>query len=126
MIGIVNQARILGGTIGLACSTIILNVTINKELDGVLTTAELNNLRQTVAEIPSLSSGQQVVVRQVFAHAFEDQMRVCMYVGVVSVLTSFLVFSRHPIDFKKRITLQEEVLHGRITPDEADRLLRAR
>jgi hypothetical protein len=122
----VNQARILGGTIGLACSTIILDIKINKSLSGVLSPTELDTLRQTVTEISSLKPDQQLAVKNTFAHAFDDQMRICTYVSIASVLASLLVFSRYPINFKKRMELAEEVLYGRISPDDADKLLRAR
>lgn len=121
-----NQARILGGTIGLACGTIILNVTFGEKLEGMLSASEIKTLRGTLDSIDSLSTEQQTAVQHAFAHAFNNQMRFCAYVSAACVLIGFLTFSRHPINFKRRMELGAKVMDGSLTCAEADEKLRAR
>lgn len=122
--GIVNQARILGGTIGLACSTIILNIKFGTNLSGILTPAQITRLRQTLEEITLLTIDQQVAVQRAFSDAFADQFRVCTYVAAAVLIFSLMTFSRRPVDMQKRIELGEAVIQGRLAVDEANRMLR--
>lgn len=121
-----NQARILGGTIGLACSTIILNIRFGTELSGSLSAAQIKGLRQTLEEISSLTIPQQVDVQKAFAYAFTDQFRICTYLAAATLVISLLTFSRHPIDLQQRIELGEAVVKGELPVDEANRILRGK
>lgn len=121
-----NQARILGGAIGLACSTIVLNIRFGTDLQQTLSPAEIQSLRQTLNVIPSFTTKQQVAVQHAFAHAFSDQFRVCMYIAVACVILSLCNYSKHPVSLKKRLEYGEAVSKGRIPAAEGDRLVRAR
>lgn len=121
-----NQARIFGGAIGLACETIILSSRFSSDLSSILSPPELKALRQNTHEINFLTPPQQLAVQQAVGHAFKDQMRVCMYVAAACVVSSFLVFSRHPVNFKKRLELGRKIIEGDLMPDVADAMLRAR
>ncbi|MCJ1292272.1 hypothetical protein MMC34_003822 [Xylographa carneopallida] len=119
-LGAVNQARIFGGTVGLAASTIILNIRLVNELQGVLSEAQLVELRQSLNYIPSLDPAQQLAVAQSFAKSFNDQLRDCTYVAAACVVISLFTYSRHPTDIVKRKARGEALLAGRITLAEAD------
>ncbi|MCJ1403370.1 polyketide synthase [Xylographa trunciseda] len=119
-LGAVNQARIFGGTIGLAASTIILNIRLDNELQDVLSASQLINLRQSLNYIPSLDPAQQLAVAQTFAKSFNDQLRDCTYVAAACVVISLFTYSRHPTDLSKRKERGEALLAGRITLAEAD------
>ena len=119
-LGTVNQARIFGGSIGLACSTIILNVRLWDDLQGVMTVEQLTSLRNSLSYIPSLDLAQQYAVAQAFALSFDDQMRYCTYVAAACVLISLFTFSRAPTDLEKRKALGEALLAGRISLADAD------
>jgi len=119
-LGAVNQARIFGGTIGLAASTIILNTRLVNELQGVLSESQLINLRQSLNYIPSLDPAQQLAVAQTFAKSFNDQLRDCTYVAAACVVISLFTYSSHPTDLMKRKERGEALLAGRITLAEAD------
>ena len=119
-LGAVNQARIFGGTIGLAASTIILNTRLANELQGVLSETQLVNLRQSLNYIPSLAPAQQLAVAQTFAKSFNDQLRDCTYVAAACVIISLFTYSKHPTDLIKRKARGEALLAGRITLAEAD------
>ncbi|MCJ1381112.1 hypothetical protein MMC17_004221 [Xylographa soralifera] len=119
-LGAVNQARIFGGTVGLAASTIILNKRLVNELQGVLSEIQLVELRQSLNYIPSLEPAQQLAVAQTFARSFNDQLRDCTYVAAACVVISLFTYSRHPTDIMKRKARGEALLAGRITLAEAD------
>lgn len=121
-----NQARIFGGAIGLACETIILSSRFSSDLSAILSASELTALRQNTHEISVLTPPQQLAVQESVGNAFRDQMRVCMYVAGVCVISSFLVFSRHPVSFQKRLELGRKIIEGELKPDVADEMLRAR
>ena len=124
--GIVNQARILGGAIGLACSTIVLNIRFGTDLQGILSAAEIRSLRESLNVIPSFTVEKQVAVQHAFAHAFSDQFRVCMYIAVACVILSLCNYSRYPVSLQKRLQYGEAVSKGQIPAAEGDRLVRAR
>jgi hypothetical protein len=119
-LGAVNQARIFGGVIGLASSTIILNVRIGTDLQGILTTSQITSLRQSLNFIPSLDPEQQLAVVNTFALSFNDQLRYCTYVAALCVVVSLFTFSRHPTDMLKRKERGEALLAGTLTLAEAD------
>ena len=118
-----NQARIFGGAIGLAASTIILNIRFVDELQGVLTSEQLIGLRQSLNYIPLLTPAQQYAVALTFAKSFNDQLRYCTYVAAVCLVISLFTFSRHPTNLLKRKALGVELLAGRISLAEADKRL---
>ena len=113
----------MGGAIGLAASTIILNARFVDELPGILTPYELNSLRQSLNYIPLLSYEQQIAVAETFAKSFDDQLRYCTYVAAACVVISVFTFAKHPTNLVKRKALGEELLAGRISLAEADKRL---
>ncbi|MCJ1318879.1 hypothetical protein MMC15_004211 [Xylographa vitiligo] len=119
-LGAVNQARIFGGTVGLAASTIILNTRLVNELQDVLSATQLVELRQSLNYIPSLDPAQQLAVAQTFARSFNDQLRDCTYVAAACVVISLFTYSRHPTDIVARKARGEALLAGRISLAEAD------
>ena len=122
-LGAVNQARIFGGCIGLAASTIILNVRLYDDLQSVMSFGQLTSLRQSLSYIPSLDPAQQYAVSVAFAVSFDDQMRYCTYVAAACVIISLFTFSRRPTDLEKRKALGEALLAGRISLVDADQEL---
>ena len=122
--GIVNQARILGGTIGLACSTIILNIRFGTDLSEILSPAQITGLRRTLEEITSLTIDQQVAVQRAFANAFQDQFRICTYLAAATLLFALLTFTRNPVNLQRRVEIGDAVIKGSITLDEANRIFR--
>ncbi|MCJ1298809.1 hypothetical protein MMC08_001599 [Hypocenomyce scalaris] len=123
-IGAVNQARILGGAIGYASSTILLNFRLAHDLQGILTPSQLTYLRQNLSEIDDLDPGQQLAVVLSIARSFDDQLRICTYLAAACVVVSLFTFSRHPTDLLKRKELGDALVDGRITLEEADRAIK--
>ena len=122
-LGVVNQARIFGGTVGLAASTIILNIRLWNDLRPIMSSEQLTALRQSLSYIPLLSPEQQAAVSHAFAASFDDQMRYCTYVAAACVIISLFTFSRNPTDLAARKALGEALLAGRVSLADADREL---
>ena len=121
-----NQARILGGAIGFASSTVLLNNKLAHDLQGVLTVSQLNLLRQNLGEISVLDLDQQYAIAISIANSFNEQFRVCTYIAAACVVVSLLTFSRHPTDLLKRKEIGDALVEGKITLDEADRACKER
>nr|POE88313.1 efflux pump fus6 [Quercus suber] len=112
--GLVNQARVLGGAIGLSIATIIFNSLATSQLAGVLTPDELSQLLKSPQTAYQFPLDKQIAVREVFGHSFNKQLRVCMYIAAVSFVVSLLGFSRHPVDTLKRKAEHDAWMDGQI------------
>nr|POE90701.1 efflux pump mlce [Quercus suber] len=99
--GLVAQARIVGGTLGVAMSTAVFGNRISSLTD-VLTAQQISTLYRNTGFISQLSLAQQVAVRQAFALAFNDALRICTYVSAVSLVVSFFTWQKHPPSIQER------------------------
>ena len=104
--GIVAQARILGGSIGIAASTAILGATKQRELIGIVSEEQVATLNSSAR---LLSSGQLRAIRVAYADAFNESLLVCAVVSGVCVLATIGTFQRHPQDLRER--RQEQLLN---------------
>ena len=119
-LGMVNQARIMGGVFGLASSTVILNIRLTNSLSTVLTPSQLSSLKQSLSYIPYLSELQQLAVVDSYAKSFNDQLRYCTYIAAACVIVSLGTWARRPTDLLERKRRGGELLAGRMTFEEAD------
>ncbi|KIN02299.1 hypothetical protein OIDMADRAFT_103461 [Oidiodendron maius Zn] len=94
--GALGQARVLGGTIGLAIATIIFNHNIAADLSGTLSPKQLLQLQQSITTIFDLDPSQQVKVAVVFANSFNIQMRNCMYLSAAALVVALFTWQRNP------------------------------
>ncbi|KAJ5082628.1 hypothetical protein N7532_011671 [Penicillium argentinense] len=74
--GFVVQVRLLGGAIGLAIASNILNGRLAHHLRGILTPHELHLFLENVESIKAVSSHLQDEVKDVFAASYSTQLRV--------------------------------------------------
>ena len=111
-LGVVNQARLLGGVIGLAASTIIFNEHVGRDLSSLLTAQQVYALRQSLNALPSFSEEQQEAVRTTFARSFNDQLRICTYVSAVCWVVVLASWSRSPVDLTKRKEAHDAMVEG--------------
>lgn len=109
-LGVVNQARILGGTIGLAVSTIIFNIRVGTDLKGILSPSEITALRRTLNSIPYFSVAQQAAISYAFALSFNEQMRVCMYIAAVCWVVSASTWSAKATPLLKRKEIHDAAI----------------
>ncbi|KAG9236590.1 major facilitator superfamily domain-containing protein [Amylocarpus encephaloides] len=99
--GAVNQARVLGGSIGLAIATILLNHLITKTLSDVLTTSELENVQNSVSTVSFLTPSQQILVAKTYGQSFNDQMRLCLGVSAASILVAVSTWQKNPVSVQE-------------------------
>ncbi|KAI9727331.1 MAG: hypothetical protein M1828_006950 [Chrysothrix sp. TS-e1954] len=92
--GLVDQSRTLGGAIGLSAATILFNKRLNN-LSSVLSLPELRAVRQSLSAVVTLTPEQQRAVRVVFADAFRDEMRVCLYVSCAFIVLALFAIQRN-------------------------------
>ncbi|KAI1410315.1 drug resistance transporter EmrB/QacA subfamily [Hypoxylon sp. FL1857] len=81
--GAITQIRVLGGTIGLAISSTVLNNHLSSNLPALLTPEDIEQIADSVQYINTLPDVTRNAVRQVFADGFSEQLRVMMYFSAV-------------------------------------------
>lgn len=94
-----SQGRLLGGNLGLAIATIVLNQELVSDLSGIVPPDEINNLRHSLLAISSLTAQQAEVVRQAFADAFKTQLVINMGVAAAAFVFAICTWERHPTTF---------------------------
>ena len=88
----------LGGSIGLAVTTIVFNRNLVGTLSGSLTPAALHNLQQSLSTISDLPPEQQLEVVEVYAKSFNQQMRIATYVSAFCVIAALCTWQKNPVD----------------------------
>ncbi|KAF9769689.1 hypothetical protein IL306_012854 [Fusarium sp. DS 682] len=111
--GILSQARLLGGSLGIAASSALLNEKSSQYLSGVLTPYE----QATVGGSNTyLTDAQWSAVRYTYADAFQVEMKVATAVAACSVISAFGAFRKgHLLIAEQRnvVVREEEArLHG--------------
>jgi hypothetical protein len=94
--GILAQLRVFGGSLGVAAGFIVLNQEIQNSLTGVLTAQQLEDFYRSPIAIYKFSVFQQLRVRQVYVGAFNTNMRVCIGLSALALVTSLFTFQRKP------------------------------
>ncbi|KAE8448857.1 hypothetical protein EG329_008859 [Mollisiaceae sp. DMI_Dod_QoI] len=99
--GIVAQARVLGGSIGIAASTSILGTLQNSHLikPHLITASQLETL-QTSAR--TMTPAQISAVRQTYSDSFSEGMKVCAAISGACVIATLLTFKRQKMDILGR------------------------
>lgn len=92
--GIIAQARMLGGSIGIATSTAILGATTRSQLIGVITEAQLSTL-ETSAK--TMTEAQLHAVRQVYSDSFSEGMKVCAAISAACALATLMSYRKNDI-----------------------------
>jgi hypothetical protein len=104
--GLIAQVRFLGGTIGIAMSTIVFNKEARRVLLGVLAPAELAALLKSPGVALTFSPKKQHAIRDVFGASFNSYLRNCMYVCLAATVISGFIWQRNPpnvVVVKKRL-----------------------
>ncbi|KAG5817309.1 hypothetical protein H9Q74_002265 [Fusarium xylarioides] len=105
--GILSQVRLLGGSLGIAASSALLNEKSSKYLSGVLTAYEQATIGGSNTH---LTSAQWSVVRYTYADAFQVEMKIATAVAACSVISAFGAFrkGRLLIAEQRKIIIREE------------------
>ena len=94
--GAISQARVLGGSIGLAIATIVLNNKLSERLSAILSSEHITQLQRSFSTIHSLEPQHQAIVGMVYSEAFKQQMQICAFVSVGCLAAALATFSRNP------------------------------
>jgi MFS family permease len=108
--GIVAQARVLGGSFGIAASTAIIGVIEDQQLGGIVSPAQLAALN-----LSTLDFAQAQAVRHAYAQAFNHILRVCTIVSGISIVFACLSFQKNPPTLTERTEQQIAVETARQT-----------
>jgi hypothetical protein len=103
MIGAVTQVRVLGGTIGLAISTVVLNSYVKTALLAELSVQEVSAISQSLSTLASLSEEQQLFIRRVFAEGYTRQTKITAIFSGMVVVTACLMWERKPRGLKSTV-----------------------
>lgn len=108
--GIMAQARIFGGSIGVAASTAVLGVIERHELSGVVSPAQLASLHSSAK---TLTLAQYAAIRKAYTHAFDETLWVTAVVACVGFLVAFGTYQKNPPQLNSMTQdLQKDVVDG--------------
>jgi hypothetical protein len=99
--GIIAQARMLGGSIGIAASTAILGVKQRTQLldTGLVSPAQMQSLSESMR---SLSTTQVFTIRQAYTDAFNETLVVCAIIAGIALLVTAGGFQKNPPSMEDR------------------------
>ena len=92
-VGALTQARILGGSIGLAVCTNILNDKVKSE-STFLSSQQLHSLLQSAEAINTLPSNLQERVRRIYGMGYNKEMQALTAFGGAAVLATLLMWEK--------------------------------
>ncbi|KAM5346562.1 hypothetical protein ACJ41O_009567 [Fusarium nematophilum] len=111
--GAVAQARVLGGCIGLSICTVIFNAHVNEYLQAHLTPAQLDSLHRSPLSSLHLPVDVQDMIKQVYAGAFAEEIKVMMLVCAVMVVISLFTLERRPEPLERLTAFPKDELSRR-------------
>ncbi|KAL8684318.1 MAG: hypothetical protein Q9224_006442 [Gallowayella concinna] len=122
--GALSQARILGGSIGLAMATVVLNNRISDNLAGVVDPLGIKSIQQSVNSIVALSPTNQALVSRAYSDAFNEQMRICAYLSAAGFLISLATYQKTPPSVaamreKQNVRVESRISQASTQPDPA-------
>ncbi|KAI2622334.1 drug resistance transporter EmrB/QacA subfamily [Hypoxylon sp. NC1633] len=92
--GAITQVRVLGGTIGLAIGSTVLNNHLSSNLPALLSPADIRQISDSVQYVNMLPDATRDAVRQVFADGFNAQFRVMMYFSMAVWVFALALWER--------------------------------
>lgn len=101
--------RVLGGSIGLAVGTIIINRKLSSRALEYISPAQLDELRGSLSAMASFNSTQRESIRLIYAAAFREQTLVCSYVLGLCVVVSMATWQRHPRSVEESKLRQQQL-----------------
>jgi hypothetical protein len=101
-LGIGLQLRMLGGVLGVAASTAILNHYLKSRLSSMIRPEELAALLKTTEAIRTFSPEIQIRVREVYAMAYSMQVKLSASFSVAQLLAIAMIWRRQNIRYSKQ------------------------
>lgn len=93
-VGSANQFRLMGGAIGLAITSSVLNSYVKHHLSEFLTPAELSRLLQASGKVGTLRPEIQDMARRVFDHGYNLQMKIVIGCSAGQLLGIAIMWKR--------------------------------
>ncbi len=87
----------MGGAIGLAIVTSVLNSFVHSRLSDFLSADQVDSLLQTSVAMDSLQPEQQVRVRTIFGQGYDVQMRILIGLAAAQLPGSLLMWQKNQI-----------------------------
>jgi hypothetical protein len=94
--GISNQFRVLGGSIGVAICANILNNHIRDRLEGLLDPRHMKALLASAQTMALIPPELREIVREAFAASFVQQMQIILGLSAVGLLVTLLMVEKRP------------------------------
>lgn len=94
--GAATQIRVLGGTLGLAACSALLNKHIRAAAPEFLTAEQVANILASSENIGQLPVAVQSRTRMVYGDGYSEQMRVMLYFSAASLLSLLLLVEKQP------------------------------
>ncbi|CAJ2514279.1 Uu.00g023980.m01.CDS01 [Anthostomella pinea] len=94
--GAVTQVRVLGGTLGLAISSTVLNNHLSSNLPLLLPPEDIKQISDSVQFINTLPETTRDAVRRVFADGYNAQLRVMTYFSAAVWICALLLWENRP------------------------------
>lgn len=94
--GVISQARLLGGCLGISICTIIFSRHSNNSLKGHISAEALDKIHLNPSAIADLTPDDRLRVKEVYAKAFAEEVKVMLYVSGAMFLISLLTLERNP------------------------------
>ncbi|KAI1497920.1 major facilitator superfamily domain-containing protein [Biscogniauxia marginata] len=94
--GAVAQARVFGGSIGIAICSIIFNTKVTNELGSRMDPGSMAALHHSPTIAPLLPDEIKFLVKSVYASAFTDDIKVMIGIAVVGVVASCFAYEQRP------------------------------
>ncbi len=106
LMGAVTQVRVLGGTIGLAISSVVLNSFVEKGLKARLSAEQIAAISQSLSGIEDLDASMQAFVRTTFAAGYNRQTMVITGFSAAVLVSCCLMWERVPR--RHRLSVNDE------------------
>lgn len=100
-LGIGLQLRMLGGVLGVAASTAILNHYLESRLSGVLQPAQLDALLEATEAILTFPPDVQIHVREVYAAAYSASVKLAAAFSVAELAALAMIWKRQNVRYSK-------------------------
>ncbi|KAK1142913.1 hypothetical protein N8T08_007154 [Aspergillus melleus] len=99
--GTATQGRQVGGALGVAIATTILNTHLTKSLASFLPAQQVKTIKDTAQAIDSLPESKQIDVRSTFAEAYNMQMKMVGGFALAQILVVALIWKKPQIRIVK-------------------------
>lgn len=91
------QFRVMGGAIGLAIVTAVLDSGVRSKLAPSFTPSQIDGLLKSAAAVSTLPAGTQDLVRGIIAEEYNIQMKVLAGLAAAQIPSSILMWQKSQI-----------------------------